>query len=106
MAGFCRTSLSPTFGSGVEVSFAAGGIQNISLPRVGETSYKSCLIRSVLYSPSAVMYLCVCSVVRSDLTSCIWLVALSLTFTVLTIVHVGPAYSVIVPCDEDEWMVL
>ena len=70
-AGFCRGSLSPTFGTiGVVVSFVAGGIQNMSLPRVGDTSYTSFLIISVLYSPSTVSYLCVCSVVKSDLTSC------------------------------------
>ena len=38
IAGFCCASLSPRFGIGVVVSFVAGGIQNISLPRVGETS--------------------------------------------------------------------
>ena len=69
-AGFCLGSLSPMFGSGVVVSFVAGGIQYMSLPRVGDTSYTSFLIISVLYSPSTVVYLCVCSVVKSDLTSC------------------------------------
>ena len=58
-AGFCLGSLSPTFGSGVVVSFVAGGIQYMSLPRVGDTSYTSFLIISVLYSPSTVVYLCV-----------------------------------------------
>ena len=58
-AGFCRGSLFPTFGSGVVVSFVAGGIQYMSLPRVGDTSYTSFLICSVLYSPSTVVYLCV-----------------------------------------------
>ena len=58
-AGFCRGSLFPTFGSGVVVSFVAGGIQYMSLPRVGDTSYTSFLITSVLYSPSTVVYLCV-----------------------------------------------
>ena len=91
IAGFCLASLSPTFGIGVVVSFVAGGIQNMSLPRVGETSYTRFFITSVLYSPSTVVYLCVCSVVRSDLTSCIWLVSLSLTFNVSIILHVGPA---------------
>ena len=38
IAGFCHASLSPRFGIGVVVSFVAGGIQNISLPRVGGTS--------------------------------------------------------------------
>ena len=38
-AGFCLGSLSPTFGTiGVVVSFVAGGIQYMSLPRVGDTS--------------------------------------------------------------------
>ena len=58
-AGFCLGSLFPTFGSGVVVSFVAGGIQYMSLPRVGDTSYTSFLITSVLYSPSTVVYLCV-----------------------------------------------
>ena len=58
-AGFCRGSLFPTFGSGVVVSFVAGGIQYMSLPRLGDTSYTSFLITSVLYSPSTVVYLCV-----------------------------------------------
>ena len=103
IAGFCLAFLSPTFGTiGVVVSFVAGGIQNMSLPRVGETSYTSFRILSVVYLPSTVVYLCVCSVVRSARTSCIWFVSLSLTFTVLTILHVGPAYSSMVACDDDE----
>ena len=40
IAGFCLGSRSPKFGIGigVVVSFVAGGIQNMSLPRVGDTS--------------------------------------------------------------------
>ena len=100
-AGFCLGSLSPTFGTiDVVVSFVAGGIQYMSLPRVGDTSYTSFLITSVLYSPSTVVYLCICSVVKSDLTSCSWLVFLSLTFSVSTILQSGPAYSSIEACDD------